>query len=46
MEHGFSHTITNQEYIEALKSDASKDKNFGDGQNQTSAYENLLTWEL
>ena len=45
MEHGFSQQHK-QVYIEALKSDASKDKNFGDGQDQTSAYENLLLGNL
>jgi hypothetical protein len=41
MEHDFSQQHK-QAYIEALRSDASKDKKFGDGQNQTNAYENLL----
>lgn len=41
MEHAFSQNHKS-EYIEALKSDVSKDKNFENGQNQTNAYENLL----
>jgi len=41
MEHAFSQRHK-QEYIEALKSDVSKDKNFENGQDQTNAYENLL----
>ena len=41
MEHAFSQQHK-QEYIEALKSDVSKDKNFENGQNQANAYENLL----
>ena len=41
MEHSFSQRHK-QDYIEALKSDVTKDKNFENGQDQTNAYENLL----
>jgi len=41
MEHAFSQNHKS-EYIEALKSDVAKDKNFENGQNQTNAYENIL----
>lgn len=41
MEHAFSQHHKH-EYMEALKSDVSKDKNFENGQNQASPYENLL----
>ena len=41
MEHPFSQNHKT-EYIDALKSDVSKDKNFENGQNQANAYENLL----
>lgn len=41
MEHPFSQ-YHKQDYLEALKSDVSKDKNFEKGINENNAYENLL----